>query len=368
MEFTKDSSRAVQFSFVIAVYNPLEDLFRRCLDSCLSQEGVDFEIVAVNDGSTNNAAIILDEYAHRYPGIFKIVTQENKGNGPAKKAGIENASGEFLWIVDQDDRVRPNCIKPLVDALEQYGADQVLFKAVRVDEADVDRAFPPCSDCSFRLVSKEYVFASGCRAFWKRIVRKSVVDKSNVDIPFSPQDDRPTTIRWTLESSKILELDCVNYFWMQNSGSITHFKYYKPEFLKSALKTLELLHKHSEDFPEFKRWIVLEIFRSARANLARLRQSKKMPEARTEAVQQQFREIESEYDSWLGRYSDDDKMFVFAYDEATASLKTTIKGLTRKIRIMESEVRAPEVRKREEVFGKNLGRGLFKFFKKAFGV
>ena len=352
-----------KFSFVIAVYNPPEDLFRRCLDSCLSQEGVDFEIVAVNDGSTNNAANVLDEYAHRHLGVFKIVTQENKGNGPAKKAGIENASGEFLWLVDQDDRVRPNSIRPLVDALEQHGADQVLFKAVRVDEADADRPFPLCSGFAFRLVSREYVFASGCRAFWKRIVRKSVVDKSNVDIPFSPQDDRPATIRWTLESSKILETDCVNYFWIQNSASITHAKYYRPEFLKSSLKTLELLHKHSEDFPEFKRWMVLEIFRCARANLKRLRQSRKMPEAKTPAVQQQFRALEAEYGSWLNRYSDDDRMFVFAEDEATASLKTRVKSLTCKVRVMEAVAK-----KAENVFGRRLSRWMYRLLEKALGI
>ena len=140
-----------KFSFVIPVYNPPENLFRRCLESCLDQEGVAFEIVVVNDGSTNNVGEILDEYASRHPGIFKIVTQENKGNGPAKKAGLENASGEFLWVIDNDDRVRPNCIKRLVDALEQYGADQILFKAVRVEIADLDRPFPPCDDPVLKL-------------------------------------------------------------------------------------------------------------------------------------------------------------------------------------------------------------------------
>ena len=342
-----------KFSFVIPVYNPPENLFRRCLESCLDQEGVAFEIVVVNDGSTNNVGEILDEYASRHPGIFKIVTQENKGNGPAKKAGLENASGEFLWVIDNDDRVRPNCIKRLVDALEQYGADQILFKAVRVEIADLDRPFPPCDDPVLKLVSKEYVFASGIRAFWKRVVRKTLVDKCHVDIPRSFHDDWPTTMRWTLEAEKTIEMDCVNYFWIQNSSSITHTKYSRPELLKSSLKTLELFQKWSEDFPQFKRWMVLEIFRSARANLNRVRQSKKMPEAKTIAVQNLFKELETEYNTWLGKYSDEDKILVIAYDEATASLRKSVKDLTCKVRAL-SEGRCIDVLSRESGLGGRL--------------
>ena len=334
--------KSLKFSFIIAVYDPPEDLFRACLDSLLAQKEINFEIVAVNDGSTNDALDILFEYDRRYPGIFKIVTQENKGNGPAKKAGIENASGQYLWIVDQDDRVRPNCVKFFVDALERQEADQIVFKCALVDISEKEKPFPECGELQFREVSKEYVLANGYRAFWKRIVRKELVDKAAVDIPRSVHDDWPTTLRWTLESRKILVCESINYFWVQNNRSITHSKYYTPEFMKSSLKTCELLHAHAMAFPEFRKWILLEIFRSVRANLKRINISKGLSEANDPVVKQSFETLEREYNLWLDRYSEEDKTLVFLYDEARSGLLKHIKQLNGEISRLKKKCKALE--------------------------
>ena len=97
----------------------------------------------------------------------------------------------------------------------------------------------------------------------------------------------------------------------------------------------------------------MEIFRSARANLNRVRQSKKMPEAKTIAVQNLFKELETEYNTWLGKYSDEDKILVIAYDVATASLRKSVKDLTCKVRAL-SEGRCIDVLSRESGLGGRL--------------
>lgn len=168
-----------KLSFLIPVYNPPEELFRACLDSCLKQEGVNIEIVAVNDGSKNNALDILHEYDQKFPGIFKIINQENKGIGPTRNECLRHATGDYIWFMDSDDRVRPDSAKILVDAIEKYDADQVIFPFLIKDISE-NMEFPAWTEKKFEVISKEYAFAKLFRSFWRRVIKKSLIDKVNI--------------------------------------------------------------------------------------------------------------------------------------------------------------------------------------------
>lgn len=295
------------FSFVMGVYNTPENLLRNCLNSCLEQKDIDIEIVCVNDGSTDNSPKILEEYAQKYPTIFKIINQENKGVGPTKQVGIQHASGKYLWLIDADDRVRPNCVRSLIDALEAHNADQIIFPFIKAKKSETNSDFPLINEETIKEVSKEYAFANFCRSFTKRIIKKEIVEKANVEIPWSIHEDWPTTIRWTLECNKIIHSNCAYYMYVENDVSITHRRYYSPEFMKSSIKTLELLHKNISDFPEYTQWMVLNIIMSAEANLKRVRDSREMQEAQAPEIQEKFDETEKEYQFWLNRYSEEEK-------------------------------------------------------------
>ncbi len=95
--------------------------------------------------------------------------------------------------------------------------------------------------------------------------------------------------------------------YVENDVSITHRRYYSPEFMKSSIKTLELLHKNISDFPEYTQWKVLNIIMSAEANLTRVRDSREMQEAQAPEIQEKFDEIEKEYQFRLNRYSEEEK-------------------------------------------------------------
>lgn len=92
-------------SVIVPVYNA-EKYIEKCISTIANQTMKDVEILAINDGSTDNSLNILDSLSLRYKGKLKIISKENGGAGSARNIGIENANGEFIKFVDADDYLK----------------------------------------------------------------------------------------------------------------------------------------------------------------------------------------------------------------------------------------------------------------------
>ncbi len=112
-------------SVVIPVYN-VEEYLHDCLDSILDANATDFEVVAVNDGSTDKSGQILDIYAAKDARV-RVIHKQNEGNSIARNTGFEQSTGEYILFVDSDDMIVPDTIPLSVQAIERSGADVVLF-------------------------------------------------------------------------------------------------------------------------------------------------------------------------------------------------------------------------------------------------
>ncbi len=99
----------MKVSVIIPVYN-VEKYLRRCLDSVLCQTFSEWEAICVNDGSPDNSADILDEYAAR-DSRFKIITQKNGGLSDARNTGMKHATGEYILYLDSDDFIHPQTME-----------------------------------------------------------------------------------------------------------------------------------------------------------------------------------------------------------------------------------------------------------------
>ncbi len=108
-------------SIIIPVYNS-ELLLKRCLDSILSQSFCDYELLLIDDGSTDNSSLICDEYA-RMDTRIKVFHKHNGGMNTARNMGIERAKGKYLYFVDNDDYLLPGCLETLVDGIENPVVD-----------------------------------------------------------------------------------------------------------------------------------------------------------------------------------------------------------------------------------------------------
>lgn len=111
-------------SIIVPVYN-VSRYLSGCIESILSQDFQDFELILVDDGSVDDSGKICDEYAGKDNRIL-VLHQQNGGVSSARNAGIENASGKYIAFVDADDTIEPNMYSTMVTKAEQSGSDYVI--------------------------------------------------------------------------------------------------------------------------------------------------------------------------------------------------------------------------------------------------
>ena len=128
-----------RLSVVVPVYNG-EAYLAECLDSLLSQDFSDLEVVVVDDGSTDGSATVAERYARRHEGVA-LVRSVNRGPGPARNLGVKHARGEYLAFADADDTVPPHAHSLLVSTVSRSGSDFVVGPLQR--HSDGQRVVPP---------------------------------------------------------------------------------------------------------------------------------------------------------------------------------------------------------------------------------
>lgn len=112
------------FSIVVPVYNT-EKYLDECISSILGQSFSDFELILVNDGSTDNSGNICDKYAQSDPRV-RVVHTKNQGVVMARKTGVDMAVGEYVTFVDSDDWLDSGFYAPMIEKLEETGADVLI--------------------------------------------------------------------------------------------------------------------------------------------------------------------------------------------------------------------------------------------------
>ena len=121
-----------KISVIIPVYNSEQHL-ERCFESLINQRFQDFEIVVVNDGSTDKSLQICNNFHNILGERLTIVSQENKGASIARRNGINAAKGDYLIFMDSDDFVSPEYVSALYGAIEKSGCKISLCKVKRVE-------------------------------------------------------------------------------------------------------------------------------------------------------------------------------------------------------------------------------------------
>ncbi|WP_317643750.1 glycosyltransferase family 2 protein [Bombiscardovia apis] len=118
MTASERPSAAPVITFVVPAYN-MANYLDRCLRSLLSSQATDIEVIVVDDGSQDATAALANGWAHKQPGIVHVISQSNKGHGGAVNAGLKEARGLYIKVVDADDWVDADSLARLLPILRQ---------------------------------------------------------------------------------------------------------------------------------------------------------------------------------------------------------------------------------------------------------
>ena len=154
----------MKLSIITPVYN-VEEFLPTCLDSILSQNFEDYELIMINDGSTDTSYEIMLDYAKRYPKIIRNLSVDNGGQGRARNFALDIATGDYVGFVDSDDWITPDLFNELYEAASSQNADIAVCDYYRVE--DGQNIYEKS-----RLQNRPLACAG---AVWNKIFRRSLI-------------------------------------------------------------------------------------------------------------------------------------------------------------------------------------------------
>ena len=220
-------------SVIVPVYNSCEYI-GSTLDSIINQDFSSFELIVIDDGSTDNSLEIIKEKLLKSTISYEIIHQENAGVSHARNVGIEKATGEYLVFVDSDDYITGNHLSELYNGETEFSLIQFIKK-------DGDKMSTP-DHYSKRLMSCDEFITKELKMeiyfnFWQLMYKTSIIKDNN--IRFNPDviygEDTEFALKALVYGKEIAVSNEVTYYYIQHSDS--------------AIKT-----------SEYRRFEVVEIF------------------------------------------------------------------------------------------------------------
>ena len=231
-------------SIVVPVYN-LEKLIGRCLDSIAHQTFSNFEVLLIDDGSTDNSGAICDEYAKR-DSRFHSYHKENGGVGSARQYGIERAIGKYIIHVDPDDWIEENMLSAMFAKAEEEDADMVICDYyMDYPQGQIFKSQQPESLDS-EYILKAFFYNKQRGSLWNKLIRMSCI--RNFQLSFVEGvnycEDLLFNVKLLLNIQKISYLNGAFYHYVQYADSIS----ITSPFNKSWLNYYESYQKEIEQW------------------------------------------------------------------------------------------------------------------------
>jgi glycosyltransferase involved in cell wall biosynthesis len=207
-----------KISVIIPVYNS-EIYLHRCLSSIVMQTFVDFELILVDDASTDNSPTICDEYSQKDSRIIVIHNKKNIGCPLSRKMGLNKARGDFILYIDSDDWIENTMLEKLYNKTQTDNLDFV-FCDYYSDDIPEKITFP-CSDRDILLTRiLDMKFTPNV---WNKLIKRDIYEKI-VFPTASWAEDKVITVQTIYYAHKIGHLEEPLYHYCINKESMTHNK------------------------------------------------------------------------------------------------------------------------------------------------
>ena len=204
-------------SVIVPVYNVAQYL-PQCVDSILSQDYADLEVLLIDDGSTDASGEICDQYAAQDSRV-RVIHQKNGGAAAAKNAGLRVASGKYLTFVDSDDYLEPNAYGFLMKTLLETGADAVQgsFREVYRNSAEEQHIQEETLEGYGYLLRFPKDFS--CALLWNKLYRRAIFEGVFFEEGHKI-DDEYFTYQGFLQPRKVVRIDRIVYNYRKRASSV----------------------------------------------------------------------------------------------------------------------------------------------------
>lgn len=171
-------------SMIVGIYNG-ERYLAECMNSIVSQDYKNLEIILIDDGSTDNSSIIADDFAKTDDRII-VIHQSNSGVSASRNTAMEMAKGEYICIIDQDDTISPDYVSYFYGLIDRYGADIALtptadkFFGKEKEETLKERLSDKVKILTGEKTAIEMLYHKIIIAPWNKMIKKDLITKNNV--------------------------------------------------------------------------------------------------------------------------------------------------------------------------------------------
>ncbi len=256
---TGNKETDVNTSVIVPIYNA-ERYLRACLNSIINQTYQNFEVILVNDGSTDNSGAICEQYA-KNDGRMHVIHKSNEGSTSARKTGIMAAQGNYIAFVDADDWLDSDFLKCGIHLMESEKADIVITGCIRENSIcpeiiqnkigsgiyDIQRL---AGEVWPRMLYYEGFYEFGILPFmWNKFYRRNLLVEccSNIDLKIYDGEDAAVVYPYLLKTQKAVITEDAKYHYRIHSESITAGK--KDDYYENTARLYLYLASKFQDSP-----------------------------------------------------------------------------------------------------------------------
>ena len=216
----------MKLSILIPVYN-VENYIHRCLCSLYNQINDECEVILVDDGCTDTSGKICDEYKEKYPKVTKVFHKDNQGAYPTRNYALDEAIGEYIWLIDPDDYIEKGIIKKLFDDSHfQDGDIDIITMAYQRFNTQEDTNIQNYYKEMMVISGRDYLLTKDFNPYlWCNLYRKGFLidNKLRFDDRLYSQGDWVFNIQAYMYAKKMLLTNylCYHYFVGNPTSTLT---------------------------------------------------------------------------------------------------------------------------------------------------
>lgn len=248
-------------SIIVPVYNA-EKTIGRCIESILNQEYTDFELILIDDGSTDGSSILCDVYAEKDERI-RVVHKENSGVSDSRNMALDMAQGTYLQFLDADDWITPNATRAFVETAIGANADMVISDFYRVVDRRISQKGSIDEEgiltrCEFaeQMMENPADFYYG--VLWNKFYKREIVEKYRLrmDKDISWCEDFMFNLEYLRHANYIYVIQLPLYYYVKTKGSLATQGMNISKTIKMKLMVFEYyndFYKHVLDEEDYEK-------------------------------------------------------------------------------------------------------------------